>query len=182
MQPLSLAKIMAEIRPRSPSEFIIMYIGRYWSKFNLFALNVRNVLLCKASSFEYCWISYIHIIYVYCKTLFICEDFIFCVNWREHRDVKIKSLLIISNIRIIEEYMTIRKNEVSWVNLGWSPRENKVMPMISVLQIEIILLTTPNMWSLWGVSLLEKLNLLHLKFFHPQWISILFSPVLSKVT
>ena len=50
---------------------------------------------------------------MYCKTLFIRKGLYFRVNSREHRDAKIKSLPIICNVRIIEEDMTSRKNEVS---------------------------------------------------------------------
>ena len=58
----------------------------------------------------------------------------FRVNSREHRDAKIKSSPIISNVRNIEEYMTNRENKVSWIHLGWWPRENKVSRIISILQ------------------------------------------------
>ena len=37
----------------------------------------------------------------------------FCLNSRERRDTKIKSSPIISNVRIIEDYMTNCKNTVS---------------------------------------------------------------------
>ena len=49
----------------------------------------------------------------YCKTLIIRDDFIFRVNSREHTDAKIKSSLIISNVRVIEEDMKIHENKVS---------------------------------------------------------------------
>ena len=46
---------------------------------------------------------------------------------------EIKSLLIISNIRVIKEGMKIRENEVSWIYQERWPRENKVTRIISVL-------------------------------------------------
>ena len=55
-------------------------------------------------------------VFIYCKILFIREDFIFRVNSRQYRDAKIKSSPIISNVMIIEENMACRKNDVSRIN------------------------------------------------------------------
>ena len=52
-------------------------------------------------------------IFTYCKTLTIREDFIFALIRKKHPDAKIKSSLIISNVRVIEEDMKIRENKVS---------------------------------------------------------------------
>ena len=56
----------------------------------------------------------------------------FRVNSWAHWDVKIKSLPIISSVRIIEEYMMNRKNKVLWINLGWWPCKNKVTQIMCV--------------------------------------------------
>ena len=58
----------------------------------------------------------------------------FRINSREHRDAKIKSLPIISNVSVIEQDLTNCENVVSWKHAGWWPRENKVTRIISILQ------------------------------------------------
>ena len=58
----------------------------------------------------------------------------FRVISREHRDAKIKSSPIISNIMTIEEDMKKRENKISCLYPWQWPRENKVTRIISVLQ------------------------------------------------
>ena len=51
------------------------------------------------------------------QNTFCLRGLYFRVNSREHRNAKIKSLPIISNVKNIEEYMKNHENKVSCINL-----------------------------------------------------------------
>ena len=70
---------------------------------------------------------------IYCEILFLREDFIFRLFRKSVERHTIKSSPIVSNIRIIEQDMTNRKNKVLCPFAACWSRENKVM-RISVLQ------------------------------------------------
>ena len=97
---------------------------------------------------------------------------LFRLNSREHRDARIKSSPIISNERNIEEYMTNRENKVSWINLGWWPRENKVTRIISVLQYIFHLL----IFDLSKVYMMNNVILKRTKIYWPCtfWFGLFF--------
>ena len=78
---------------------------------------------------------------------FLFARTLFCINWREHIDTKIKSSLIISYERIIEQAMKNHENKVPWFYQGQWSRENKVTRIKSVLQYLFELTPYNHLWK-----------------------------------
>ena len=102
------------------TSFLLRYFFTYGEKWSLIVVTITSV----DANCKYSWNIYISSSIMILLNTSYSRGLNFCVNLRVCGDAKMKFSTIISIERMKEQDIANLENKVSWIYLGWWPREN----------------------------------------------------------